>query len=137
MGVASGDPKPGPRPEPAVPPGTGGIHLHDFTPDGFEWLDCQSANDSVLSFLRKGRSAQDTLVVCCNFTPVVRKDHRVGVPQGGWYQEIFNSDSQHYAGSNVGNYPGTMADSTEWHGRPWSIKMTLPPLAIAVFKPGA
>ncbi len=111
------------------------LHLHDFTPDGFEWLDCQSANDSVLAYMRKGKDPQDVLVVCCNFTPVVRHEHRVGVPHGGWYQEVFNSDSQHYAGSNVGNFPGAMADPIEWHGRPWSIKMTLPPLAVTVFKP--
>jgi 1,4-alpha-glucan branching enzyme len=111
------------------------LHLHDFTPDGFEWLDCHTANDSVLAFLRKGKNPQDVVVVCCNFTPVVRHEHRVGVPHGGWYQEVFNSDSQHYAGSNVGNFPGAMADPIEWHGRPWSIKITLPPLAVAVFKP--
>ena len=67
------------------------LYSHEFTPDGFEWIDCQSANDSVLAFIRKGKTAKDLLVVCCNFTPVVRHDHRVGVPHGGWYQEIFNS----------------------------------------------
>jgi 1,4-alpha-glucan branching enzyme len=111
------------------------LHQCDFSAEGFEWVDCHSANDSVLAYLRKAKDPNDQLLVCCNFTPVVRHQHRVGVAKKVWYREIFNSDSQHYAGSNVGNYPGTAADSVSWHGRPWSIEITLPPLAVVVFKP--
>ena len=76
-------------------------------------------------------------MVCCNFTPVPRHGYPVGVPAGGWYQEIFNSDSEHYDGSNVGNYPGVAAEPTAWNGRPHSIRITLPPLAAVIFKPQA
>ena len=107
----------------------------DFEPEGFEWIDCHSANESVLAFVRKARDPQDQLLVCCNFTPVVRETHRVGVPGPGWYAEVFNSDSEHYAGSNVGNFPGVMAEEKEWHGRPWSLQIKLPPLATVIFKP--
>ena len=77
----------------------------------------------------------DFLVVCCNFTPVVRYRYRVGVPRLGWYQEIFNSDSQYYGGSNVGNYPGVHAENVGHHGRPHSMVVQLPPLGVTVFKP--
>ena len=106
----------------------------EFSGEGFEWVDCQSADDSVLAFVRKGKDPRQAVLVCANFTPVVRQNHRVGVPWETYYREIFNSDSQHYQGSNVGNYPGVAAEKIEWHGRPWSISMTLPPLAISVFK---
>lgn len=109
----------------------------DFQEDGFEWVDCHSRDDSVLAYLRKARNPADQLLVCCNFTPVVRKDHRVGVPRSGWYQEIFNSDSKHYDGTNVGNFPGANAEAIPWHDRDMSIKMSLPPLGVTVFKPTA
>ena len=112
------------------------LHEQDFEGPGFEWIDCHSRDDSVLAFLRKARDPQDHLLVCCNFTPVVRDHHRVGVPHGGWYQEVFNSDSQYYDGSNLGNFPGLEARQEPWHGRPWSLQMCLPPLAVVVFKPG-
>jgi 1,4-alpha-glucan branching enzyme len=107
----------------------------DFEYTGFEWIDCQSREDSVLTYLRKAKNPADQLLVCCNFTPVVRGEHRVGVPGPGWYQEVFNSDSAHYEGTNVGNFPGCPAEEREWHGRPWSISITLPPLAVVIFKP--
>jgi 1,4-alpha-glucan branching enzyme len=68
---------------------------------------------------------------------VVRPNYRVGAPRGGWFQEIFNSDSAYYGGSNVGNYPGLHADSQGCHGRPCSLRVTLPPLATVVFKPSS
>jgi 1,4-alpha-glucan branching enzyme len=67
----------------------------------------------------------------------VRTNYRLGMPTGGWYQEVFNSDSGYYGGSNVGNYPGVMAEASESHGRPYSIKLTLPPLSTVVLKPQA
>ncbi|MFC1759226.1 1,4-alpha-glucan branching protein GlgB [Planctomycetota bacterium] len=111
------------------------LHELDFDGEGFEWIDCQSADESVLAFLRKGKDPQEEVLVCANFTPVARMEHRVGVPRSGYYREIFNSDSEHYAGSNVGNYPGVQSDDQEWHGRESSIHIKLPPLGIAVFKP--
>jgi 1,4-alpha-glucan branching enzyme len=113
------------------------LYEQDFNGNGFEWVDCQSADDSVLVYLRKARRPEDFLVVCCNFTPVVRYHHRVGVPRGGWYQEIFNSDSHYYGGSDVGNYPGVQAEAAGHHGRPHSIQIQLPPLGLTVFKPHA
>ena len=107
----------------------------DFKGEGFEWVDCHNSEDSVLSYLRKAKRPEDCLLVCSNFTPVVRKNYHVGAPRGGWYQEIFNSDSQHYGGSNVGNFPGVMAEEVETHGRPFGLVITLPPLATVVFKP--
>lgn len=106
----------------------------DFHSSGFEWIDCQSADESLLGFVRKAKDSADQLLVYCNFTPVVRRDHRVGVPQPGWYQELFNSDSVHYGGSNVGNFPGIEAERRGSHGRSWSIPVTVPPLGVVVFQ---
>lgn len=111
------------------------LYQQEFDHAGFEWVDCHNHNDSVLVYLRRGINPSDFLLVACNFTPVVRHNYRIGVPEGGWYDEVFNSDSEHYAGSNVGNYPGLMAEQSESHGRPYSVVMTLPPLAVVVFKP--
>jgi 1,4-alpha-glucan branching enzyme len=107
----------------------------DFEGAGFEWIDCMSADNSVLAFVRKAKDPSDFLVVCCNFTPVPRPAYRMGVPQKGWYQEVFNSDSEYYGGSNVGNFPGYEADNIKAQGREHSIPVNLPPLGIAVFKP--
>ncbi len=107
----------------------------DFDYHGFQWIDCHNHEDSTLSYIRAAKNPSDFLVVCCNFTPVPRYRHRLGVPELGWYEEIFNSDSAYYAGSNMGNGPGVRAEPSESHGRPASIVVTLPPLATVVFKP--
>ena len=75
------------------------------------------------------------MLVGCNFTPVPRHGYRLGVPELCWYEEIFNSDSMYYGGSNVGNGAGVMAEQIPWNGRPYSIRLTLPPLAVTMFKP--
>lgn len=111
------------------------LHEVDFDSAGFEWIDCMNRGDSVLCYIRKAKDPQDALVVCCNLTPVVRSGYRVGVPRGGWYEEIFNSDSQYYDGSNVGNHPGIDAQQLEAQGRPFSVSLTLPPLGVVVMKP--
>jgi 1,4-alpha-glucan branching enzyme len=111
------------------------LHELDFDGAGFEWVDCHNSFDSILSFLRKGKDPNDFLLVCCNFTPVVRSDYLAGVPQEGWYREVFNSDSQYYGGSNVGNFPGVQAQQSGNHARPHAIEVTLPPLGVVVFKP--
>ena len=111
------------------------LHEVDFDYRGFEWIDCHNYADSTLSYLRRGKDPSDYLVVCNNFTPVVRPNHRLGVPEAVWFQEIYNSDSAFYGGSNVGNGPGVRAEQQESHGRPASIVITLPPLATVVLKP--
>jgi 1,4-alpha-glucan branching enzyme len=107
----------------------------DFDYQGFEWIDCHNFEDSVLSYVRRAKDPGDYLVVACNFTPVPREQYRLGVPEACWYQEIFNSDSMHYGGSNLGNFPGVTAQSVPSHGRPASIQLRLPPLAVVVLKP--
>ena len=69
------------------------LYQVDFEGSGFEWVDCHSRDDSVLSFIRKAKDPDDFLLICCNMTPVVRQHYRVGVPRAGWYHEVFNSDS--------------------------------------------
>ena len=110
------------------------LHELDFHPDGFEWVDCQNAEDSTLAFLRKSESETEPILVCCNFTPVVRYDYRVGVPKSGFWREIFNSDSEIYDGSNVGNYPGANTLGEDHHGQPDSVSLVMPPLTVTVFR---
>jgi len=112
-----------------------GLHELEFDHSGFEWIDCNNAAESTLCYLRKARDPQDFVVVCCNFTPVLRHDYAVGVPLGGTYLEIFNSDSQHYNGSNAGNGLGLCAQQPGSHGRPFTLRITLPPLGAVMFKP--
>lgn len=110
--------------------------LHELDCDGvgFEWIDCNDAEHSALSFLRRSRSGQEIAVVC-NFTPVPRHSYRVGVPRGGLWREILNSDSKHYWGSGQGNLGGVRAAPAGYHGRRYSLSLTLPPLAAVFLKP--
>ena len=105
------------------------LHALDCDPSGFEWIDANDAPSSVVSFLRHGGSAEDVVAVVCNFTPVVRRNHRLGVPEGGVWRELLNSDATTYGGSGQGNLGGVEAVPVEFHGRPWSLVLTLPPLA--------
>jgi 1,4-alpha-glucan branching enzyme len=111
------------------------LHEVDFEPHGFEWIDCHNYDESVLAYIRKAKDWHDYLVVCCNFTPVPRMVHRFGVPELCWYEEVFNSDSSYYGGSNLGNVMGAMAADHPSHSRPYSIELSLPPLATVVLKP--
>jgi 1,4-alpha-glucan branching enzyme len=111
------------------------LHEVDFDAAGFEWIDCHNHEDSTLSYIRRAKDPNDYLAISCNFTPVPRSGYRLGVPELCWYKEISNSDSTYYGGSNLGNGPGVMATETPAHGRPYSIELTLPPLAVTVFKP--
>jgi len=110
------------------------LHWFDLDPAGFEWVDCNDAPASIISLLRKGKSDKDTILVVCNFTPVPREGYQVGVPGGGFWREILNSDAKEYGGSGVGNLGGVHAAKEEVHGRPYSLTLTLPPLAAAFFK---
>jgi 1,4-alpha-glucan branching enzyme len=111
------------------------LHEVDFEYTGFEWIECCARDDSMLAYVRRAKDPNDFVVVVCNFTPVVRENYPIGVPQTGWYQEVFNSDSQFYGGSNVGNFPGQLAAAPGWHGRPAKLLLKLPPLATVVLKP--
>lgn len=106
---------------------TATLHQYDFDWRGFEWIDCNDNSNSILTFLRK--SDDNFLVVALNLTPIPRVNYRMGVPESGSYREIFNSDSNFYAGSNVGNgHTHLLTEEKEWNGRPYSISLTLPPL---------
>jgi len=111
------------------------LHQLDFDPFGFEWVDCNDTAASVISLLRKGKSEHETVLVVCNFTPVPRENYSVGVPFGGYWRELLNSDGADYGGSNLGNGGGVNAEAVPAHGRPFSVKLTLPPLAALFFKP--
>jgi 1,4-alpha-glucan branching enzyme len=90
---------------------------------------------STITFLRRGRNPDDIVVFGCNFTPVPRHNYRIGVPRGGWYKEMLNSDAPLYGGSGQGNAGGVEASPVPMHGRPHSLNVTLPPLGVVVFKP--
>ncbi len=111
------------------------LYQVDFDWRGFEWIDCHNGDSSVLTFLRRARDPNDFLVVVVNFTPVIRDDYRVGVPAPGAYQEVLNTDSEHYGGSNVGNLGSVRAEPVPWNGRPYSLRLRLPPLAAIYLKP--
>jgi 1,4-alpha-glucan branching enzyme len=110
------------------------LHEVDFDYPGFEWLDCNDAEASVLTFLRRGTNPKNFLVVAANFTPVVREGYRVGVPEAGLYREVLNTDAGIYWGSNVGSLGGVRSEAQPWVGRPHSLRLTLPPLAVVYFK---
>jgi len=110
------------------------LHQVEFDWHGFQWIDCHDADNSVFSFLRLGKNPRDLMVVVVNCTPVVRDAYGIGVPHPGFYQEILNTDSALYGGSNVGNRGGVAASSDPCHGHPFSLRVTLPPLAALFFK---
>ncbi len=105
--------------------------------DGFEWIDFRDTDQSVIVFARFARDRRDFLVFCCNFTPVPHPGYRVGVPQAGFYRELFNSDAEMFGGSNMGNAGWVEAQNIQMHGRPASAQVTLPPLSVVVLKPAA
>ncbi|NOY67154.1 MAG: 1,4-alpha-glucan branching protein GlgB [Gammaproteobacteria bacterium] len=108
------------------------LFYYDFDQQGFEWVDCHDAAQSVLSYVR--RADNEELVVVLNFTPVPRKNYRIGVSTAGCYQEIFNSDSTYYGGSDVGNDGRLASEPKPWMNHDNSINIVLPPLAVLVFK---
>jgi 1,4-alpha-glucan branching enzyme len=108
----------------------------DYEWSGFEWIDPNDWEHSILSFIRRAKDPADYLVVVANFTPVVREGYRVGVPELRRYQELLNSDSEYYYGGNVGNGLGLEAERFAWQSQPYSVVMTVPPLAIVILKPG-
>jgi 1,4-alpha-glucan branching enzyme len=109
------------------------LHQHDFEQQGFEWIDCHDADNSVLSLVRRGNGQ---LLVCLfNFTPVPRQGYRVGLPEAGRYREILNTDAAHYGGGNIGNAGWVSSTPVPWNDRPDSTLVNLPPLAAVFLAP--
>jgi len=112
------------------------LHEIDFDPAGFQWIDCNDSDNSVVSFIRRAKAPEDFVVVIVNFTPVPREGYRIGVPAPGPYLELVNSDSEVYGGSNLGNAGAVFTESTASHGHADSLYLTLPPLGFLMLKPG-
>ncbi|MGE3154410.1 MAG: 1,4-alpha-glucan branching protein GlgB [Nitrospiraceae bacterium] len=112
------------------------LHERDLDPTGFEWIDCHDSESSAISLLRKGKSTGDLVAVVCNFTPVPRVNYRIGVPRGGQWREILNSDARIYGGSGWGNQGSVDAVPVPLHGRSHSLTMTLPALSALFLKSG-
>ena len=108
------------------------LHYYDFDPRGFDWVDCHDSAQSILIYQRNG--PDDSVIIVLNFTPVVREDYRIGVPFGGHYEELFNSDSSYYNGSNKGNENPIISEPVAWMDRENSISITLPPLAGLIIR---
>ncbi|PQO30440.1 1,4-alpha-glucan branching protein GlgB [Bremerella cremea] len=111
------------------------LHEVDFTGDGFEWIDCNDWQNSVITYVRKGKNPDDFVLVACNFTPNACDNYRMGVPTAGNYREVFNSDNSRYAGSDVINTDEIASQQVAWNGRENSIQFRLPPLGTVVFRP--
>jgi 1,4-alpha-glucan branching enzyme len=111
------------------------MHELDEEQAGFEWIDCNDNTMSVLAWLRKGKATRDRVLIICNFTPVPRQMYQVGVPFGGYWKEVLNSDAKEYGGSGMGNMGGAHAREHSVHGRPHSLTLVLPPLGALFLKP--
>jgi 1,4-alpha-glucan branching enzyme len=111
------------------------MHECDVDPRGFEWVDANDADNSVLTFFRRGKHEENIVLVAANFTPVPRLSYRVGVPRGGRWAELLNSDARLYGGSGTGNMGGVESVPFGSHGRPHSINLNLPPLGVVFLKP--
>jgi 1,4-alpha-glucan branching enzyme len=107
----------------------------DFDWNGFQWIDLHDSEHSTLTYLRLAKDPSNYMVCAFNFTPVPRVGYRMGVPREGWYREVLNSDASIYGGSNIGNAGGIQAEPVPWNGQPYSLIVTLPPLAGVFFKP--
>ena len=110
------------------------LYTQDFDEAGFEWIDCSDNRHSVVSFIRRDKDTENFVVTVCNFTPQPYSHYRIGVPELGFYSEIFNSDVREYGGSNMGNLGGKWTDEWGFHDRPYSLDLCLPPLGVLVLK---
>jgi 1,4-alpha-glucan branching enzyme len=110
------------------------LYTQDFAQDGFEWIDCSDNRHSVVSFIRRDKDSDDFIVVICNFTPQPHSHYRIGVPEAGFYTELFNSDARPYGGSNMGNLGGKWTDNWYLHSCPYSLDLCLPPLGVLMLK---
>jgi len=105
----------------------------EHAPEGFYWIDCHDADNSVYSMVRQTDPQGELVLAVINFTPLPREDYRVGAPRGGFWREALNSDALEYGGSGTGNLGGVTAESTPAQGQPCSLRLTLPPLAALFF----
>jgi 1,4-alpha-glucan branching enzyme len=110
------------------------LHERDAEPDGFSWIDCNDAEQSLLSFLRFGRATDDAFLIVCNFTPIPRTNYRLGVPPSARWEERLNSDASMYGGSGWGNLGAVATAPVPMHGYENSVTLTLPPLSVTFFK---
>ena len=110
------------------------LYQVDFHYSGFEWVDFHDVENSIIAFLRRAQDPKDFLLVCCNFTPLPRKAYEIGVPEEGFYEEILNTDSELFGGSNLGNGGLVSSRPIPRHNRPYSVAVMLPPLAVVVFR---
>ena len=110
------------------------LHQLDHDPAGFLWMDCHDRDQSVVAFVRFALEPGQLLLCGYNFTPVPRREYRVGVPRAGRWMEVLNTDSDHYGGTNLGNGGGVRSEPVPWHGQPHSIRLTLPPLSAVWFR---
>ncbi len=109
------------------------MHVHGFSAEGFEWIELNDAQNSVLTYFRKGHNESDNLLIACNFTPMVRDNYRIGVNDGDW-TEILNSDDEEFWGSGVKNEGIITSNDHSWNGRPRSVEIKLPPLSVVILK---
>jgi 1,4-alpha-glucan branching enzyme len=112
------------------------LYRTDACAEGFRWIDCQDMEKSVIAFVRQDPASGAHLVFILNFRPVLRTGYRIGLPQGGVYREVLNSDAQLYGGSNAGNSGGVWSEAVAWHGYEHSAAVILPPLGAVVLEPG-
>jgi 1,4-alpha-glucan branching enzyme len=106
----------------------------DFHYSGFEWVDFHDVENSVIAFLRRAEDPRDFLLFCCNFTPVPRYNYEFGVPEEGFYEEVLNTDSELFGGSNIGNGGLVSSRPIPKHNRTHSISVTVPPLGVVAFR---
>ena len=111
------------------------LHTRDDDAGGFSWINVHDRSQSVFSFSRHGHDPQQQVAVVCNMTPVVRHGYRLGVPQGGSWQEVLNTDSSHYGGSGIGNWGRVHAEPIAEHGHAHSVVLNLPPLGVLWLTP--
>jgi 1,4-alpha-glucan branching enzyme len=109
------------------------LHEVDTDPAGYEWIDANDSDNSVVTYLRRGRDGKE-IVVACNFTPVPRRTYRVGVPRAGFWREVINTDAADYGGSGIGNLGGLWTNPIPYHGRAQSLDLVLPPLGVVALR---
>lgn len=112
----------------------GALFEEDFSSSGFEWIDFHDADSSLIAFLRKGENSKRMVLIVANFTPVPKENYRLGVPRGGFWEEVLNSDAEFYGGSGLGNSGGVQAENVASHGRTYSLSLTTPPLGVVFLR---
>lgn len=108
----------------------------DFDWNGFQWIDCNDNDNSIVSFIRKAEDSEDYIIIISNFTPNEKEGYRIGVPESGAYVEVFNTDAAEYGGKGITN-PALTTEDVQYHNRSHSISMTIPPLATIYLKHAA